>query len=297
MARDNMDDWIPEEYDSEVIQAVTASSAVEAVANRVPMKTSSKSVPRDGGTDVDVLGRGDQYKSGDGDDDAVTLTASKFGRAIVIAEEDLDDQKGLRDVIAVKQKSWATSYGKALDNCCLAVTSGGPFHSVYKELSGNLDDNIVQSSDPSYEDLSDVLALVEQGDYFDLGAMVVIASPSFRGSMRGVKDDNGNPIFIAGTAGTPDTLFNIPIKWSIGCRLSGDNKPSSKPSGNPLLVVANKNYLLLGVRSGPESMFSDGNTGALMMNDEAVLKMRARRGFALGFTEAAAVLEDTGSSS
>ena len=50
-------------------------------------------------------------------------------------------------------------------------------------------------------------------------------------------------------------------------------------AAHALLVVANPNYAYLGIRSGPESATAGADTGAAFMTDEALLKMRARRGF------------------
>jgi hypothetical protein len=97
------------------------------------------------------------------------------------------------------------------------------------------------------------------------------------------------PVFQQGAGASADTLFGYPIRWSLGARTHATN--TDTPTGNPLLVVANRTQLILGVRSGPESFVADGNTGAAMLTDETLLKMRARRGFALGHEKAASVLE------
>ena len=62
------------------------------------------------------------------------------------------------------------------------------------------------------------------------------------------------------------------------------------PGGLPLLFVVNADYLRLGVRSGPESVFIDGRAGLGALTDESILKLRSRRGFAVGHESAAAVL-------
>ena len=304
MARNEMEAWIPEEDDSQVIQRVNAMSAVERVARRVPMSTAVKNHPRSAGVGVTSIEKGGAYGEDESANDSVTLTARKMGRAIRIAEEDLDDT--LANVIASKQTDWATSYAKFLDNACLAVTAeenGGtvPFTSAYRALSQeNTDtgyganDNITPTAgDATYDLLSTALGLLEGGDYFDPSEVVVIAHPSFRQGLRGVKDDQGNPIFVQGLAGTPDTLFGHEVVWSLGAKTHAT--ATDAPTGNPIMVFVNRDYALLGVRSGPESVFIDGRSGLSALTDEAILKMRSRRGWAVGHEKAFSILEKTAS--
>lgn len=307
MARNTLDAWIPEEWDSEVIQRVNQMSAIERLARRIPMGTNVRNHPRSAGVGVETVGKGGAYGEDESDNDSVTLTARKFGRAIRIAEEDLDDT--LVNVIAAKQLDWATSYGKFLDNAALATTAVGngttvPFNSVYYSLTQTnattdytANDNLVQTGTggtgaidpPDYDELSQTLGLVEGGDYFDLSNVFVIAHPVFRSYLRGIKDDQGQPIFIQGTAGTPDTLFGHEVLWSLGAKTSAT--ATAAPDGNALCVFVNRDYLMLGVRSGPESVFIDGRSGLSALTDEAILKMRSRRGFAVGHEKAFAALE------
>lgn len=301
IARNTYEAWIPEEFDSKVIQRVKAVSAVEALAVPTPMSTNTKSVPRSSGVDVEFIAKGGAYGEDNSANDQIVLTAQKFGKAIRVAEEDIADS--LSNIVATKQVDWATSYAKMLDNASLAVTAasvgvGVPFVSVYASLattdaglSYTANDNIVTSGSggTTYTNLSAVVSKVEQGDYFDLTEMVVIAHPAFRDRIRNVKDTQQRPIFISGLAGTPDTLFGLPISWSLGAKTSATATPT--PTGSPMLVVANKQYLRLGVRSGPETHFIDAD-GVGALTDEAILKLRARRGFGVGNPKAFAVLVD-----
>ncbi|MDX3230624.1 phage major capsid protein [Streptomyces sp. ME19-01-6] len=305
MTRNTFEAWIPEEDSSEVIMRVLQVSAVEALASPEPMKSNTKSIPRSAGVGVGVVDKGSAYGEDTSTNDDIVLTAKKLGKAIRIAEEDIDDS--LADILATKMKDWATSYSKLLDNATLAVTAavgtGVPFESVYYTLSQTAaglgytaNDNITLtgSGGVTYDNLSSSLGDLEGGDYFDPSSVVVIAHPSFRAKFRGVKDDQGLPIFVQGLAGTPDTLFTHPVRWSLGAKTSPT--ATDAPGGNPLLAIVNRDYLRLGRRSGPESVFIDGRDGVSALTDESILKMRARRGFALGHPRAASILvNDSGS--
>lgn len=304
-ARQSFDTWVPEEYGSDVIQRVNQMSAIEALARREPMGTDTRHVPRSGGASVAAVAKGASYAEDTATNDDVLLSAVKFGTAIRIAAEELVDAP--ENIIAVKQRDWATSYAKYLDNACLATSgasNGGtiPFTSLYKALrttdsatSYTADANYFSTSAaaPTYTELSNVVGAVETGDYWDDGSMRVIAHPAWRNNLRGILDSQNRPIFIQTTDATPDTLFGLPVRWSLGAKTHPGGTATSSPTGKPLLFVVNLQLLILGIRSGPESAMAGADTGAAFLTDEALLKMRSRRGWAVGHEGAAAVLEDT----
>lgn len=307
MARNTYESWIPEEFDSAVIMRVNQMSGAEATFSRVAMGTDTRSIPRSAGVDVESIAKGGTYGEDSSTNDDVTLTARKFGKAIRIAEEDIDDAAA--DIIATKQRDWSTSYAKMIDNATMAVTAAEngttiPFTSLYKTLrttasglSYTADDNYVASATGAnavtYSDLSTVLGKIETGDYFDEGNLVVLAHPYFRKAVRGVLDDQHRPIFIERTDGTPDTVFGVQVRWCLGLKTSATALAS--PAGNPLLAIVNRDYMRLGVRSGPESIVIDGRNGLAALTDETILKMRARRAFTVGNPHAAAIYEYVGS--
>lgn len=304
MARNTYEDWIPEEWDGPVITRVNQMSAVESLARRIPMGTDTKHVPRSAGVGIATIAKGSAYSEDESANDDVLLTARKFGKAIRIAEEDLADTRSVADIIAVKQNDWATSYGVFIDNATLGVTAAEngttvPFTSVYRAVTQNNSDtgytanaNLIQTGGAvTYDDFSNLLGLVETGNFFSEADTIVIAHPSFKGYFRGIKDTAGNPIFQQGTNASPDTVFGYRVRWSLGAKTHAT--ATNAPSGNPLMVVANQNLLMLGIRSGPESFTIDANTGLAALTDEAIVKMRARRGFVVGHEAGVAVLEIT----
>lgn len=296
MARVVLDNWIPEERGSTVLQVISQTSAVEALATKETMKTDAKIIPAMNGVAVSVIAKGAAYPEDAVVDGEVVLKARKFGTAIRIAEEDLADIP--TDVIANKQKAWATSYAIELDNACLGTTGAAdgvatPFDSVYRVVSSNASvsaTNLIKTAGAvTYDDFSNALGAVENGAYF--GDLVIIAHPFFKGAFRNIKDNTGEPIFVQGLAGTPDTIFGYSVVWSRGAKTSA--AATSNPTGNPLLIAVSKEHLLVGERSGPESFVIPGSTGASALTDETILKMRSRRAFVLGNAEAAAIIEVT----
>lgn len=314
-ATDNFDAWIPVEFSSDVIQKVQQKSAVEAYGQRVLMTTSSRSTPRDSGSDADLTAKGGSYNEDTNANDSVTLIAQKITRAYRLAEEDLNDS--LANIIKSKQNAFGTAYAKMLDNTCLAVnasktTTGCAFDSLYYQLtqtntatSYTANANITSSAAvPSYAEYNAACGIYEDGDYWDEEETVVIAHPFFRQNLRGVLDSSNRPIFQESSGGfpgggqgkTPDTIFGYKAHWSLGARLS--TAPTAKPTGHPLMIFCNPMYMLLGIRTtnpvnptgAPEFQIIPPS---ISMSDEAVLKGRARRAFAPGVEQAFSILVDT----
>lgn len=294
MARIDASGWVPEEYGSQVLRKVAQISAIERFGNRIAMASDTKEVPRSGRVSVDVVGLAGAYTEAATDLDTVVLTTRKFGKIFRVAEEELNDSVG--NLLEEFRLQWARSFGITYDNAALGTTAIAngttvPFNSVYYTVSQAADvaDRRIQTDgDVTYDDLNGVLSVVEQGDYFDEGETVIIAHPSYREALRGIKDTQGNPIFVQGQSDNPDRVFGFQAQWSLGARTHATS--TDQPTGNPLMIVGNRQFLLNGVRSGPESMVS---TDAEFRTDEPLLKVRARRGFAVGQAEAFAVLEKT----
>ena len=300
-----LDDWIPLEWDSEVIQRVMANSAVEAVAQRHIMHTATKRVLRSSGLAVTD---GKQYSTDNSDLDYIVLTAKRFMARVAVDEEDLADAAMIVDVLAQRGSEWAISYANIFDNACLAVTAapattGVPFTSVYRSIrttnsatSYTADANLVSwngTASAAYDKFSETLRLVEVGKYWDPARSLLIAHPSYRDAFRRTKDNNNMPIFVQGTAGTPDTLFGVEIFWSRGNRTS--QTMTQSPTGNALLIFCGDRSLLkLGIRSGPETRVDVSRAHDDF--DDTAVKFRTRRGFQIGHEAAFAVLENTSGS-
>lgn len=290
MARTNLDAWIPEQYGSDVLEVVRRTSAVEAAARREPMNSDTKRIPRSGGIDVHVVEKGAVYNEEVGSADDVLLTARKFGSAVRIADEDLADSPA--NVIAIKQREWATSYAVKFDNAALGTTGAEngttvPFTSAYAAATaaGN---RIQTAGDVTYAQLSNALGVWEESAAYTPEGTIVIANPAFVGALREVTDGNGRPIFQEGAAAGDNRLFGYRFVTSTGARTSAT--ASSSPAGNPLLIVAGADALVVGDREPIQFMVSKEQG---FLSDETVLKARTRKGFAVTRAEAVSVLEIT----
>lgn len=308
MALEDFANWIVVEKGDVAIQALARTSAVEALGRPEQMVSNTKDVPRSGDFAVAGVAKGGTYGETTGTDDYVELVARKVGGAIRIAEEDLLDTTV--DVLSTKREDAARNMAKFYDNAtlgCSAAANGTTvlYTSVLKTVRTNdaaisytADTNYLSGS-ATYDNLSATLALVETSDFFDEGDMVVIASPAFKKAFRGIKDNNQSPIFVLGTAGTPSTLFEYPVWWSQGCKVSATN--TSAPTGNPLLIIANRQLLINGmarlspqiVTPNPGFAIQRASNGVGFLSDVALMKAAMRRGFAVGNAFGVAVFEKT----
>jgi HK97 family phage major capsid protein len=309
MAVNDFDQWIPVEYSPDVIQRVKQMSAVIAHGQPVPMTTQSRSTPRSGGVIMGGIAKGGSYdQDTTTTNDDVWLYAQKYGSAVPIAEEDLNDS--LADIVNSKTVDAATSFAKLYDNSCLGVTAAKSstswaFDSLYYILSQTdatvdytANANITQTATGglTYANTRAPLAKVEQSDFYDPAGIVVIAHPAFADGLRSILDANDRPIFNESSNGTAGggqggvpTLFSHPLHWSLGAKTAAT--PSQAPGGNPLLIIASKQYLMVGNREPLSIQSIDGTTGLGALSDTAYLKFRARKAFAPGHPKAFAILE------
>jgi HK97 family phage major capsid protein len=314
MARNVLDLWMREEQGSEVIRRLAQVSVAETLLRSVPMSGILKSEPRMVDMDVAVVAKGAAYTEDAGANDEINLTAVKFGRALRIAEEDIDDE--VADILTNKKVGWVTSFGIALDNSVFAVNAAAngstvPFTSIYKALRTTnaatgytADANWAKSAGVvTYDMISDLASKVEGAGYDDGSRDMFVGHPSLKGIIRKIKDTTGEPIFTPSPrVGDPDTVFGYPIKFTNGAvvTLTAQSTQAAVAgggangvAGNALLFFGNPDFAIVGKRSGPESVVIDGRSGLSALTDETILKVRARRAFGLAHEKAWAVLEVT----
>lgn len=286
--------YILEEQGSSVIQALLANSAVESFARREAMASRTKSVPRFVADAPEVVAEGATIPEAAATLDEIVLTAKKYAKIFHISEEDVNDS--LVDTLSVYKSEWASRFARKFDNACLGVTAaadgddGQPFTSVYRAVSQfSSGSNLIQTAgDLSFADINAALGIVEDSQYFDAANTVFIAHPKMLAALRGMVDGTGQLVLPNPIAATPGSLFGYPLVVSYGAATSA--AATDAPTGNPLLIVGNRNMMINGVRSGVESVVS---RDAQFDTDGVLLKTRIRRAFAVADADAFAIVEKT----
>ena len=283
--------YILEEQGSSVIQALQANSAVEAFARREAMASRTKSVPRFVADAPEVVAEGSTIPEATATLDEVILTAKKYAKIFHVSEEDINDS--LVDVLNTYKVEWASKFARKYDNACLGVNvvadgeDAAPFTSLYASINWNT--NRIQTGGAlSFADINNALGIVEDSDKFDAANTVFMAHPKMLAELRGMVDGTGQLVLPNPIAATPGSLFGYPLVVSYGAATSAT--ATANPTGNPLLIVGNRQMLINGVRGGVESVVS---RDAEFSKDGVLLKTRIRRGFAVADADAFAIVEKT----
>lgn len=284
--------WLVQETVKDVLTGTLRESVVESVARKIQMTTDVTNVPRFETTGADVVAKGAVIPTKEADLSKATLTAIKFANRFPITIE--DDRDAVANYLDQAKAGWASSFAKKLDNAALGVTAAAngttvPFTSVYNAVATGAAANLTKTAgNLSYEQIVGIFDTLEQGNYGT--DLVVIAHPAFKGLLRNLKDASGARVVdVDGVlAGGGIDLFGYELRFSVGARTS--STATDAPTGNPLLIVGNRNHLILGVRDGIESAVSDEFRWD---TDTIELKMRARRGFVPATASAFTIIEKT----
>ncbi len=296
MARD-ITDWLPIEYDPSLVTEQVQHSAVLDVAVAKTMGSATMEMPRLLGANI---GGGSVLLEDTTDGSKVTMYTYQYNNKVTLDEADTED--AYVDAINGYNAQFLNKLNVKHDNACLGVTGARsatatdyrPFTSLIKVLrtndsdAGYTADANVLSGALTYDNLSNVLGLVEDSDFGDPTQLVVIAHRGLRNNLRKVKDDEGRPIFQSADAQVhSDSVFGIRIVWSAGA-VEAPSFNASVSGAAKLLFVANRNTLINGKRIEPQARFIPAgiNTTAL----EHTLQHRARRGFVVTVPQAAAAL-------
>lgn len=286
--------WLPEDMSSKAVLAAQANSFVESHARREPMLTRTKGVPRFVGDDPVIVAEGATIPEASPTLDEVVLTAHKWAKILSISEEDVNDS--VVDVLNTYKASWASRWARKFDHACLGVSiaatgaDAAPYNSVYYEVKTNASSNKIDTAGSgaavTFEQLNQALSIVETGEFFDQANTVFVVAPALLGNLRDLKDAGGARVTLDPMTGSVTALFGYPVVVSTGAVAAA--AASSSPTGTPLIIVGPQNLLINGVRSGIESVTSNEPE---FRTDGTLLKIRARRAFAVGKASAFAVIE------
>jgi hypothetical protein len=303
MARSVVDAWLVEEQGSDVIRVVNQVSVIESNAAPEPMRSYTKTIPRSGDVSVDVVPKGSAYGEDVGTTDEITIVARKFGKVIRLAEEDLEDE--LVDILNEKKTAWGNAYAVTIDNACLATSAaangttvpftvglpGGQDRGRGRRLHGERqlcrhgrhrrDRHLRQHPGPGRQ-VRAVPVLRPHPGARHRAPVVQGPAPHRQGHHR--QADLHRPH-------QRGRGHRLRLQAEVLPRCEDERDGDEQADGEPDHRARQPFLLRLGRRSGPESVVIDGRDGASALTDETLLKMRARRGFAVGDVRGWGVLE------
>ncbi len=324
--RQDLENLIPIETSQEVIQRVAKVSAIEALAEPETMTTDTKQVARFGGFTVATVAKGADYAFSTNTQDLVDLIARKIGGAAKVAEEDLVDTITGEGTMRRIEQEAGSALAKTFDHACIGTTTASngttsPFVSIYQAVtttqstpwgSYTANANRVQiprlttgnpTPNATWQDgIISWLAKYEESDFFEEENTFVLASPQVKSIFRGIRDADGNPVFIPGgqQSGAAPSLFGYEsFRFTTGARTHATM--TDAPTGNPLIIIGNRRALRRGlartsagmVPGNPGVQWQRAAQGIGFLSDEAIMKAMMRRAFVVSVPQAVSVLEIT----
>lgn len=201
----NSEGLIPVELSAEVIQGVVKGSAIMSNSKIKEMTTSEVKLNAIEGVEAFKVGEGQAITKSDAKFPTVSLKADKYASIVVVSNEVLNES--IADVMAEIQVSAVEQFQRAFDkeavkNILASITASGQSVAV-----GNV------AGQSLYEDISDMMALVEAHGY-DVNTF--LANFSYKNDIRKLRDSNGNALYLPTGAGTPDEFFGQNIAYNFG---------------------------------------------------------------------------------
>jgi HK97 family phage major capsid protein len=272
---------IPDQYASQIIQSMAAGSVALQTFRRATMPRGVSHIPVlsvlptaywVGETDT---GRKQTSKQ---EWENVTLTARELAVIIPIPQAVLDD--ATVDLWAEVRPRLAEAFGAKVDGATLFGTdspAAWPDSIVEAAVAAGNEYTIGDSGGDISLDISETWALVED-DGFDVN--VQWARRRMRSRLRGLRDDNGQPIFQTGLNGTPASIYGEDLLYVS----------NGAWDDTYAMVVGDRNAAIIGVRQDIDyRIFTEGvisdDSGAIVLNlmqqDAVALRATMRLGYAV----------------
>jgi len=212
----------------------------------------------------------------------VTLTAEELAVIVPIHENVLEDAD--YDIWGEVTPAVASEFGRLLDLATLfgvGPTSFGVSVVEHAVAAGNVVREGASAVDIG-EDLNQVMAKVEVDGFAPTAWAAPITQKS---KLRGLRDDNGQPIYASSIAGgMPSTIHDVPVEWSKNGGWDEDDDTGA------LFVTGDWSKAIVGIRRDvtvkllTEATLTDG-AGAVVISlaeqDMVALRFVFRVGFAL----------------
>lgn len=273
--KDNLTGFVPVEQATEIMKDVARGSSILRLSKVESMESDTKKIPvMTDGPGAYWVGESERIQTSVATWIFPEMNAKKLAVIIPVTKEKLNDTT--IDVFEELKPAIAEAFYTAIDAACLFGTNS-PFAKNIFDVINDTGNTIEVGTNAKLDlDISDVMALVEDAG-FDVNGFA--AHYGIKNSLRKLRDENGAPLFAAGTNQTE--LYNNPIEF---VRNGAWDKTKAE------LIAANWNYALVGIRQGIEYeilreatlqsvTMGDGEPLSLSENDMIAIKATMRIGF------------------
>lgn len=273
--KDNLTGFVPVEQATEIMKDVARGSSILRLSKVESMESDTKKIPvMTDGPGAYWVGESERIQTSVATWIFPEMVAKKLAVIIPVTKEKLNDTT--INVFAELRPAIAEAFYTAIDAACLFGTNS-PFAKNIFDVIDDTENTIEVGTNAKLDlDISDVMALVEDAG-FDVNGFA--AHYGIKNSLRKLRDENGAPLFAAGT--NQNELYNNPIEF---VRNGAWDKEKAE------LIAANWNYSLVGIRQGIEYeilreatlqsvTMGDNKPLSLAENDMVAIKATMRIGF------------------
>jgi HK97 family phage major capsid protein len=279
ITRDEAAALIQDQWAPDIIQAAIQQSAALATFSKRNMGTKTYKMPvLQTLPDAQWLSADDSVKPTTNmkwtDQD---LIAEEIAAIAVIPENVLDDAS--YNLWGEVRSHIGEAIGKALDAAVffgVGAPATFPAGGILGGAAANAHTETEGTGIDYGEDFNQAMALIE-GDNFD--PTITFAPLGLKPKLRGLRDKNGNPIYLPGLRGPDgvqaDQLYGVPVQY-----VRNGSWDSSKASS----IVADPRYLILGIRQDiTVKMLDQASIGGVSLpeTDSLAMRVKARFGFTI----------------
>ena len=276
---------IPETFASEVLRIPEDGSGMMGKVRSIPMSTRKINFPKTlAGVEYTWVTNEAAAKTEDNPTfSEVELECETAAAWVAMTEEFQEDS--MVDMSQYLAELFREAWQKEFDNQVL-VADTAPFVGILNNTSANVVTMGVGSTDFTDVTLDNILSLIGGLDsQTKRNGASMIMHCTILDILKGIKDDNGNPIYARAEGSQPQTLYGYPIIFS-------DAMPDSTSGAVSTGFVAfgNPKNLLHGNRVGMEFRIFNQTSDALVY-DRNFFRVRLRQGFIAANPEGFAVLK------
>ncbi|WP_025678410.1 phage major capsid protein [Paenibacillus massiliensis] len=284
--KDNLTGFVPKETATEIVADVVRGSSVLRLSKVEPMQSDTKKIPvMTDGPGAYWVGETERIKTSVAQWIFPEITAKKLAVIIPTSREKLQDTT--IDVFESLKPYVAEAFYKALDAAALFGTNSPFAKNILDVATGEGNVLALGTNSRLDEDVSDVMALVEEAG-MDVNGFA--AGYGLKNSLRKLRNANGDALFVVDADNSK--LYEQPIEFS---RNGAWDKTKAE------LIAGDWNYSLVGIRQEIEYeilreatlqtiTMADGEPLSLAENDMIALKATMRIGYLPVKEDAFAVL-------